>query len=92
MKQFANIDEYRVYYKKWEATRDTGDLHTDSVRDDSAAVTAQLIADGYDPNNLLADGHAYGAAPYPHKDGWMYRDEIDPEMISRIDPSLIRER
>ena len=69
------IDERFPVPKEW-----TWDMHEPSQE----AIAAKLVEEGYDLDNLLADGHDYEINGYANN-GWAYRDEISPEFIEELE-------
>lgn len=56
------------------------------------AIVAKLVKEGYDLDNLLADGHDYEINGHTNN-GWAYRDEIAPEFIEEMErQGRVRER
>lgn len=55
-------------------------------------IAKKLIEEGYDLDNLLADGHDYEINGHTNN-GWAYRDEIAPEFIKEMErQGRVRER
>ena len=55
-------------------------------------IAAKLVEEGYDLDNLLADGHDYEINGHTNS-GWAYRDEIVPEFIEELErQGRVRER
>lgn len=77
------IDERFLVPKEW-----TWDMHEPSQE----AIAAKLVEEGYDLDNLLADGHDYEINGHTNT-GWVYRDEIAPEFIEEMErQGRVRER
>lgn len=56
------------------------------------AIAEKLAEEGYDLDNLLADGHDYEINGHTNS-GWAYRDEIAPEFVEELEiQGRIRER
>lgn len=55
-------------------------------------IAQKLIDEGYDLDNLLADGHDYEINGHTNN-GWAYRDEIALEFIEELErQGRVRER
>lgn len=77
------IDKRFPVPKEW-----TWDMHEPSQE----AIAAKLVEEGYDLDNLLADGHDYEINGHTNN-GWAYRDEISPEFIEELErQGKVRER
>lgn len=46
------------------------------------SIAEKLIEEGYDLDNLLADGHGYEINGHTNN-GWAYRDEIDQNLLRK---------
>lgn len=71
----AWIDERFPVPKEW-----TWDMYEPSQE----SIAEKLIEEGYDLDNLLADGHGYEINGHTNN-GWAYRDEIAPEFIEEME-------
>lgn len=81
MKQFKNIEEANAYINSFAKTVEDYESVLDFLLDGGGRVNLddvekQLIAEGYDLYNLVADGHAYNFNGH-HNDGCYYIDELD---------------
>ena len=77
------IDEQFPESEEW-----TWDMNEPSQEE----IAAKLVEEGYNLDNLLADGHDYDINGHTNK-GWAYRDEIAPEFIEEMEKQeRIRER
>lgn len=50
---------------------------------DMHAIATALETEGYDLDNLVADGHAYEIDGHTNN-GWLYEDEVNPSCISEV--------
>lgn len=48
------------------------------------SIAEKLVEEGYDLDNLLADGHDYEINGHTNN-GWAYRDEIALELIEELE-------
>lgn len=91
MKQFATLGECKAYIKAWdmEHPKRLVDFTIEPDADD-VAFMAELVAQGYDLDDLIADGHGYDCFGHTNN-GWAYRDELDPLFVDSF-AGEIRER
>ena len=82
-KQFATIQEYNLWTvenfspKTFEAM-----LNYKSKSPEEEEIRKALENQGYDTENLIADGHAYAIGKDMY-DGWYYEDEVDRAYLER---------
>ena len=89
-KQFNNKEELdRWIEEKFPApTEWTFEMF---IRDEKE-IADKLLEDGYDLDDLLADGHDYEIDSHTNN-GWMYDDEISPDCIDDLTAQgRVRER
>lgn len=82
-KQFKDYGELKRYIHKINYTRQPQEFNfldwlTENNNITSEELVLILAADGYDLNNLLANGHYYNYADYTNN-GWVYDDEFRAE-------------
>ena len=53
-----------------------------SPEEEGEEIRKALESQGYDTENLIADGHAYAIGKDMY-DGWYYEDEVDKDYLER---------
>lgn len=82
MKQFETFEELKSWLNEnslysFESMEDF--LNYDMEKE-TEYQAAKLIEEGYDLDNLVADGHGYDFAGHKNN-GWLWEDEVDFDYI-----------
>lgn len=85
MKQFYNKEELDKHIEEFLTSSGFYDNlgPFELPKPDMHAIAAQLESEGYDLDNLVADGHAYEIDGHTN-DGWLYEDEVDPSCVGDV--------
>ena len=93
MKKFKNKEELNEYIEKVTneqhkaANPDASDMMLAFAFTDEKDLATRLIADGYDMDDLVEDGHAYCLDGHTNN-GWLYHDEVDWDYINNPPANL----
>lgn len=82
MKQFKNYEEFKKWYDGFVQSEESSlDAMLHFVSEDDIAEA--LVAEGYDIDDLIEDGHGYEIAGHTNN-GWLYADEADADYMNRV--------
>lgn len=82
MKQFSTKAELEKWIEK-NFQRERNDLLDIDASVDLEKVEEKLIADGYDIDNLVKNGHAYDINGHTNN-GWLFEDEVSEEFFDTL--------
>ncbi|MEM5795163.1 MAG: hypothetical protein AAGU23_02640 [Bacillota bacterium] len=95
-KQFATKRDLDEFCGKWEEENfSTFEEKIEAMLhpgDHGERIASDLLAAGYDLNDLIADGHGYQLGSHTNN-GWAYRDEIYWDSLESMErEGRVRER